>query len=170
MPLHEPAEVAGQRWSQQHHPGVGGLAQNAFDRAHRTEQPPPLRGFQPIEQRAHLVGRTLVEVARRLAPGVGQRHDLPAAVGGGPGAGEQSGRLELAEQPAEVARVEVERPPQVDHLGRIGLRDLEDHPSFGQAVRGVQQPLAEHADDPRVEAVERADLGDLIHCPPQAIR
>jgi hypothetical protein len=177
--LHHPAQFAGQRRAQRHQrrPLRLGSRQQSCDRIHRAEQPLPLDVAQASEQHGYLVGRPPIEVAPDLAAGVGEGDQLPPRIGRGALADDQSGVLELREDPAEVAGVEPEVAPQRGHLGPIALRQLEDHPGLGQRVRRVQQPVLQYADHTGVEAVERTDGVDLrvgvgqrgSHCPPQQV-
>ena len=74
----------------------------------------------------------------------------------------EPGVLEPSEQPAEVARVDVDRAAQSGHLGLLPLRELVDDTRLRQRIGAVEQPVAEQAHDGRVEAVERAHGGDSI--------
>ncbi len=74
----------------------------------------------------------------------------------------QTARLQPAQQPAEVARVEVQPMAQLRSRDALARRQFEQHPRLGEGEVAVQQTLLEHRDPAGVEAVEGADLCDGI--------
>jgi hypothetical protein len=68
--------------------------------------------------------------------------------------------LQPAEEPAEVAGVEVELLTQRCRGHAGGVRELEEDPHLGEREGTLQQPVVEDADAPRVKAIEATDGGD----------
>ena len=52
--------------------------------------------------------------------------------------------------------------PQIGGGEIVAVRELVEHAHLGERVRTVEEVLAERADLARVEAVERADGGDVL--------
>ena len=73
---------------------------------------------------------------------------------------DQAALLEAAQQAAQVAGIEAEVARQLGRGGVLAVRELPQQARFGQRERGRQQAFLQHADAPRVEAVEAADRVD----------
>jgi hypothetical protein len=158
--LYHPAEVAGrERTEHERRRPAGGRGQDLLDGAHRAEQATQIGLTHAGEEAGDLPGGPGVQVTECFPACVAERDDLPAGVGGGPLPGDQAVGLEPAQNAAEVARVEVESPAQVDHVGGAGLGELEQDPGLSQRVRRVEQAASQHPDDVGVEAIEGADRG-----------
>ena len=69
--------------------------------------------------------------------------------------------LEPAQQPAEIAGVEVQARAQRTHVGAVA--DLPQHPRRSQRPPAREKRVLERADALRDRAVERADLRNAIH-------
>ena len=159
VPLDHPAHVTRARRPEQvaarpRRPGEG-----LGDRVHRLEQPAPVAIAEAGQHVAGLVGRPGVEPRHDIAAAAGQLDDLPPSVGGRTLPGDQLVRLEPGQDPAQVARVDVDRAAQVGDLAGVALRQLEQQPRLGERVRGVQVLAPQQPDHVGVEAVEPAHRG-----------
>ena len=76
------------------------------------------------------------------------------------GAGDQAAFLEIAQHAAQVTGVEVERASDIAGCWQTAAPDFVEHPRFAERVGAIEKILAQHADLPRVEAVEAAYGGD----------
>ena len=73
---------------------------------------------------------------------------------------DQPGVREAAQDAAEIAGVEPELLAELGRRDRVALRELVEHARLGQREPAVEQSFLQHADPPRVEAVETADPVD----------
>ncbi len=62
----------------------------------------------------------------------------------------------------KIAGVEIERAADVARGDAVAVRDLVQHAHLAERVGAVEIGLAQHADLPRVEAVEAAHRGDAL--------
>ena len=159
-----PAQVTGLRRAQQDRPGGRYLAEHASDGGHRPGEFAlsfvGQRGEQ-LPDRADLVAFQLTVAS---LPGLGQANDLAAAVVRGRRPEHPPGDLEPRQDPAQVARVQIEQPADHGDLDRAAVSaQLVEHPCLDQGVRGAGQPVPQDADHPGVEAVEGPDLRDPVH-------
>src|SRR5271155_3687298 len=81
-------------------------------------------------------------------------------VAGGRLSRNQSALFEITQSPAEIAGIEIERATNVACGRRVAARDLVKHPRLAERVGAVEIGLAQHAELPRVEAVESPDSSD----------
>ncbi len=72
----------------------------------------------------------------------------------------QAALFELAEHPAQIAGIEVERAADIACGRRAAARDLVKHARLAERERAVEKSFAQDADLPRVEAVEAAHRCD----------
>src|SRR5580692_3804583 len=79
---------------------------------------------------------------------------------------DQPAFFERAQCPAQIACIQVELPADFACRRRVIVCDLVQHAGLGQRIGTAEKSLSEHADLPRVEAVEaaygrnaRVDLG-----------
>ena len=68
----------------------------------------------------------------------------------------------LRSDAAQIAGVEIERAADVARGRRAAIGDLVEHARFAERVGAVEKGLAQHAELPRVEAVEAAHIGNAI--------
>src|SRR5580704_18010504 len=74
----------------------------------------------------------------------------------------QAAFLETAQHAAQIPGIEIKRPADLGRGRRAAAGDLVKHPRFGERVGAVEKGFAQHADLPRVKAVEAADRGDAL--------
>ena len=141
-----------------------GAPSRRFDRAHRAEQPPLLGAPERARAaRATSSLRARVERRERVAARRGQRQQAAAGRRAAPRARSQQARaLEAAQDAAQVAGVEAEL------AARARSRSVRSRCASSYSTRtsvsenGLSSsPSLQHADAPRVEAVEAAHRGDL---------
>src|SRR5580704_6836752 len=90
---------------------------------------------------------------RQMAlPGVARRDFAP----------DQSAFLEIAQHAAEIAGIEIERAADLGRGRGAARGDLVKHPRLGERIGAIEKGFAQHADLPRVEAVEAANRGDAL--------
>ena len=77
-------------------------------------------------------------------------------------AADQSAFLEIAQHAAQIAGIEIERAADLGRGRRAAAGDLVQHARLGERIGAVEKSFAQHADLPRVEAVEAADRGDAL--------
>src|ERR1700722_1583390 len=75
---------------------------------------------------------------------------------------DQAAFLEIAQHAAQIAGIEIERPADLGRGRRAAAGDLVKHPRLGERIGTVEKGFAQHADLPRVEAVEAANRGDAL--------
>src|ERR1700686_3570609 len=75
---------------------------------------------------------------------------------------DQAAFLEIAQHAAEIAGIETERAADLGRGRRAAAGDLVKHPRFAERIGTVEKGFAQHADLPRVEAVEAANRGDAL--------
>jgi hypothetical protein len=156
-----PADVAALRRPQQPGRSRGAVlaAEQLLDRPHRRQQLGPIGLAEGGEQAGDAVLAVLVERGEgALAGGSEAQVQVPGIVLGAH-APDQLAFLQAAQQPAEVARVEVEVAGKLGRGGPVAVREFPEQARFGQAEAGLGQPFLKHADAARVEAVEAADRG-----------
>ena len=162
----DPAEIAGPRLAQNVAAALRRLRRSAaeqrLDRVHRGDQLRLLGGLEPAEHRADLRAASAVRAARRSCGRARSATDGSAGRRSAKSCADQAALLEIAQHAAEIAGVEIERAADVARGGASPLRDLVEHARLGQRVGAVELGLAQHADLPRVEAVEAAHRGDAL--------
>src|SRR5580700_7973428 len=75
---------------------------------------------------------------------------------------DQAAFLEIAQHAAEIAGIEIERAADLGRGRRATAGDLIKHPRLAERIGAVEKGFAQHADLPRVEAIEAADRGDAL--------
>src|SRR5580704_10711825 len=75
---------------------------------------------------------------------------------------DQAALLKIAQDAAQIAGIEVERAADIACGERATAGDLVEHARLAERVGAVEKGFAQHADLPRVEAVEAADRGDAL--------
>src|ERR1700684_1272068 len=68
--------------------------------------------------------------------------------------------LEIAQHAAEIAGIEIERAADLGRGRGAAAGDLVKHPRLAERIGAAEKGFAQHADLPRVEAVEAAHRGD----------
>ena len=137
-------------------------AEQRFDRVHRRDQPRLLGGHELAE---HGAGVVLRAAFQRRVSGAAARRERQMAL---PGvarrnfAADQAAFLEIAQHAAQIAGIEIERAADLGRGRGAAAGDLVKHPRLGERIGAVEKGLAQHADLPRVEAVEAADRGDAL--------
>ena len=126
---------------------------------HRADQPGPLGPAEPGQDRAGRPVRTPVELgplgpARGGEPGRAHPPVRPAAVHG-----DQPVRLQRAEQPAQVTRVQVQPGPQRPDI-RAVRADLPQQPRLPERAVPGQELVIERTDPLGDGPVEPPDLAD----------
>src|SRR5215475_266356 len=155
MPVRDPARVAGLMRADDVRDFLLRLrAEQRFDGAHRFNQAVLVRRREPAEHRLDLVVRARVELGERFPPFLRQGDDALAPVGFRRLSGDQAALLECGQQTAEVTRVQPQPDAQSGRRRFLALRQFVNNPGFGQGKLTFQDALAQHADFPRVEAVE----------------
>src|SRR5579862_2883025 len=81
-------------------------------------------------------------------------------------AADQAAFLEIAQHAAQIAGIEIEGATDLGRGRGAAAGDLVKHPRLAERIGAVEKRLAQHADLPRVEAVEAADRGDALVVPP----
>jgi len=161
-------DIAGAVGAQHEGAGPGRRTEQRFDACHRCQQLLLLRLAERFQQRRHLGLRATVQRCEGAPPGRADRQPHLPRIGAGAGGLDQPAFLETAQQPAQVAGVEVQRLGQLGGGGVLAVRQLPQQARFGQRKAAVQQAFVQHADAARVEAVEGAQRGDAFvgggHC------
>ena len=129
---HHPADVAGAVRAQHEGAGLGARAEQRFDARHRRQQLLLLRVAQRGEQGRHLVLRAAVQRREGAPAGGADRQPHLARVGRRAAGLDQPALLEAAQQPAQVAGVEVERARQFGGGGVAAVRQFPQQARFGQ--------------------------------------
>src|SRR5580704_19279031 len=75
---------------------------------------------------------------------------------------DQSAFLEIAQHAAEIPGIEIERAADLGRGRGAAAGDLIKHPRLGERIGAAEKGFAQHADLPRVEAVEAAGRGDAL--------
>src|ERR1700730_9123490 len=75
---------------------------------------------------------------------------------------DQAAFLEIAQHAAEITGIEIERAADLGRGRGAAAGDLVKHPRLGERIGAVEKSLTQHADLPRVEAVEAADRSDAL--------
>src|ERR1700724_230648 len=75
---------------------------------------------------------------------------------------DQAAFLEIAQHAAEIPGIEIERAADLGRGRGAAAGDFVKHPRLGERIGAVEKSFAQHADLPRVEAVEAADRGDAL--------
>src|SRR5579883_356813 len=163
MALNDPAEIAmaGAAQDGAALPRLfGDAAEQRLDRAHRRHQS-PLVGSGELAQHVRDVAlRFRVERTHGFLAACGQRKMALPRILRDRAARDEAALLEFAQEAAQIGGIETERAADVG-CGRGGpLPDLVQHARFTQRVGAVEKIPAQHADLPRVEAVETANRGD----------
>src|SRR5580765_4580957 len=120
-------------------------AEQALDRAHGLDQPILLGRRQGGEHRADLVARARVQRRKRVVATAGQGEEALAAIGLRAGALEQPPLLEGAHDPAQIAGIETELPPQRARGDGVLMRELVEDAPFGQGERTRQITFVQEA-------------------------
>ena len=90
----------------------------------------------------------------------GQRYQALPAVVRRRGLDHESALAEAAQDAAEIAVIEAEFRGDFGRGRLVPASEFVEHARFGERVGGLQEAVLEHADPPRVEAVEVADCTD----------
>jgi hypothetical protein len=155
VPLNHPAHVARLRRPQHVPTRRRGLRQHVGNDVHGVDQPVPVLVTHHGQQVPGLRGGPAVQPGHHRTPAVRQPDDLPTPVRGRALPADEPVGLEPGQDAAQVARVDVDRMPQIRDLARVTLRELEQDPGLGERVRRVQVLAAQQPDRVRVEPVER---------------
>src|ERR1700685_4452937 len=75
---------------------------------------------------------------------------------------DQSAFLEIAQHAAQIPGIEIEGAADLGCGRRAAAGELVKHPRLAERIGAVEKGFAQHADLPRVEAVEAADRGDAL--------
>src|SRR5208282_3418091 len=106
--------------------------------------------------------RTLLQRRKRLAAARRQRQMALPGIAGGNAASDQSALFEVAQHAAQISGIEVERAADATGRRRMAAGDLVKHARLAKRIGAVEIGLAQHAEPPRVEAVEPAHGGDPL--------
>jgi hypothetical protein len=158
VPAGDPADVAALHRPQQ--PGgafPAALAEKGLDAGHRLQQGSLLAVGQGLEQRLDIGFAAPIERCKGALAGRGDREMEVARVVGRALAADELLVLELPQQAAEVAGVEVEIAREFGRRRPFAMSELPEQARFGQREARVGQAFVQDADAPRVEAVEAAD-------------
>ncbi len=109
---------------------------------------------QRADHRSNLVARALVEPGKRLLAFSREREKTLPAIRFGGLAADQSAPLEFPQEPTQIARIEPQLGREGGRRGGLGVSQLEEDSHFGERERALQQPLMQHADRLRIEAIE----------------
>ena len=162
MPLDDPSHVARLMRAQHVRRRRRWRRQRALDRLHRIDDLPLAGRREAAEQGADVVPRPLF-VRRELdAAAPGQVDQVAAGVGRRRRAADEAFRFEPPQYAAQIPGVEAQVVPQIGGGEIVAVRELVEHAHLGERVRTVEEVLAERADLARVEAVERADGGNVL--------
>ena len=158
--LDDPADVAGARRPQQ--PGEASrdaVAEQRLDLGHGARAGSAARLSASGASRRCDVGRALRSSgAKARLPGGGEAEVEMARVVARALGADQLGVLQRAQQPAQVAGIEIEVARQLGgRCVRLAMRELPEQARLGQREARAGQALVQDADAPRVEAVEAAD-------------
>jgi hypothetical protein len=148
--------------------GGPGRRRAGAQRSHRLQQLLPLGLGERGQQRRDFLLRALLQRREGAPAGRAQAEVLLARVAVGAGGAHQAAFLQPAQQPAQVAGVEVQPARQRTDgraVGFLGMCELPQHAGLGQAVGRLQQAFVQHADAARVEAVEPPDGLDAVASP-----
>ena len=130
-------------------------------RQRRGEVGPPARRQGGEEPTGGVLGAS-IEALPFPPPGLGEHGAALAAVGRVSDDADEALLLELAQQPAEVARVQPEASPQLADAGSAAA-DLEQQTRRPERSTGVEVRLLEHSDALGEGPVEPAQRGQLLH-------
>src|ERR1700685_829933 len=75
---------------------------------------------------------------------------------------DQAAFLEVAQHAAQITGIEIERAADLGRGRGAAAGELVKHPRLAERIGAVEKGFAQHADLPRVEAVEAADRGDAL--------
>jgi hypothetical protein len=131
-----------------------------FDARHRLHKLLLLRLGERGQQGRHLGLRAGVERRERTPAGGREAQVLVAGVGRAARGLDQATLLEAAQQPAQVAGVEIELARQLGGGRPVVVRQFPQQARFGQRELRVQKAFVQHADAACVIAVELADQLD----------
>ncbi len=88
----------------------------------------------------------------------GEADQLPTRVGCRRFPLDESVGDEPRQDPAQIARVQIEGAPQFRHSHLVGVREFEQDTSFGQPECRADQLRPQEPEDAGIEAVETADF------------
>src|SRR5208282_2281803 len=100
--------------------------------------------------------RTLLQRRKRLAAPRRQRQMALPGIADGNAASDQSALFEVAQHAAQISGIEIERAADAAGRRRTAAGDLVKHARLAERIGAVEIGLAQHAEPPRVEAVEPA--------------
>src|SRR5271166_2265982 len=135
-------------------------AEQLFDRTDCCDQSILVPKRKLLQHRRGILLRAPLQWCESLSAVRRQRQMALPGVAGGDVSLNQSALFEITQSPAEIAGIEIERATDVACGRRIAARDLVKHPRLAERVGAVEVSLAQHAELPRVEAVEAADSSD----------
>ena len=162
LAMNEPTDIANARGTKHQGGGIG-LCENGLDAAHGINEVLALEGRDRIEQRRrhHFVAHGAE--ARRHGPTFGcQGNGVGAAIAGARQDGDEALIDKPAHHPAQLAAIHVEAGSDLGAGGDAILAQLVDHPRLGEAMHGLVHAFVEETDNARIEAVERANLGNVV--------
>src|SRR5580700_7510656 len=113
----------------------------------------------------HGAGIMLRPALQRRISGAAARRERQMALPGvarGNLAANQAAFLEIPQHTAQIAGIEIERPADLGRGRGTAAGDLVEHARLAERIGAVEKGFAQHADLPRVEAVEAADRGDAL--------
>lgn len=159
--IDDPAHVAGaMRAQDKSRCRLAFPAEQLGDDPHRCHETRLLAIGERRQQRADRRLRGAVERFERVAALRGQRdHRLPAVLRR-LAAQDQALPLEVAQDPRQIAGVEIEFAAEPRGGRAVALRHRLEYPALGQRKRRVEERLRQNAELLRVEPVETADRRD----------
>src|SRR5262249_10183140 len=121
------------------------------------------------QHRRHVGVCLLVEVRECGLSRPRERQVGPSSIRVRAGPANDAALVETADHTAQVPGVETELSTDVGGRRLFGMRDLVEHPRFGERELTAEPALLQDADLLRVEAIEAADgldAGGGVHCGP----
>jgi len=164
---HDPAEIAGAGFAKCIGRTRNGVhrrraGQQCLDRFHGGNDLRLLRAVEAGEHRCGILLRALFHRREHFASPRGQGEVALACVALGDLAVNEPAFLEVAQEPAEISHVEVERAGDIARRQFFVLGKLIEHAHLTERVGTVEIIFAQHADLPRVEAVKAANGRDRL--------
>jgi hypothetical protein len=142
--------------------GLASVAEQSLDRLERSYQPHLLGTAQLTQHCCDLIVGTGVNRREHIATPVGEsENDLPA-IPVRRALLNQTLLVEAAKDAAKVTGIQSELSGEIGGCHRLTLRELVQHPTFGQRQRAAEQSLAQDANLAGVEATEPPDGADPV--------
>ena len=138
------------------------VAEQRLNGVHGGNEPRLIGGLKLFERGPGLPLGPPLQWCERLSAGRRQRNMTLSGVAGGDLPLDQSALFEILQHAAQIAGVEIERADNLDRGRRAALGNLVEQARLAERIGAVEIGLAQHAELPRVEAVEAAHRGDTF--------